>query len=145
MAPSVSISSALLTALRARAAASPVEICGLLLGAPGAILEAPPCANVAAEPERRFELDPAALFAAHRRAREGGPAILGHYHSHPEGPARPSAEDARQAAADGALWLILAAREARLWRAVAAGAWHGRFDPVALMVAPPCDDAPPSP
>ena len=109
----VSISSALLDELQAASAASPgAEICGLLYGRPDAIFMAEACANVAPRPDRAFELDPAALIAAHRRARAGGPAIIGHYHSHPSGRAEPSAIDAEAAPPDGALWLILTAGEA---------------------------------
>ena len=106
------------------------EICGLLYGSQGRIAEAEACANVAADPARAFEIDPAALFAAHRRVRAGGPAIVGHYHSHPSGAAVPSARDAAQAMGDGALWLILTAGEGRLWRSDRLGA----FDEVALVV-----------
>jgi desampylase len=142
----VSISSALLDELQAASAASPgAEICGLLYGRPDAIFMAEACANVAPTPDRAFELDPAALIAAHRRARAGGPAIIGHYHSHPSGRAEPSAIDAEAAPPDGALWLILTAGEARLWRATPDGAWHGRFDPVPLAIDAPCDAPPPSP
>jgi len=96
----------------------------------GRIAEAEACANVAADPARRFEIDPGALFAAHRRARAGGQAVIGHYHSHPSGAAVPSARDAAQAMGDGALWLILTAREGRLWRSDRIGA----FDEVELEV-----------
>jgi proteasome lid subunit RPN8/RPN11 len=60
--------------------------------------------------------------------------VIGHYHSHPTGDARPSATDAAEAAADGAIWVIAAAGQVMAWRAVAAGAVHGRFDPGALIV-----------
>ena len=86
------------------------------------------CANVAANPARTFEIDPAALFAAHPAARRGGPQVIGHYHSHPSGQAVPSARDAAQAMGDGALWLILTADTARLWQSVEPGA----FEPVGL-------------
>jgi len=123
------ISSTLLGRLLAEAQNSPhAEICGLLLGSPARIEAATACANVAADPARRFEIDPAALFTAHRAARGGGPQVIGHYHSHPSGQPVPSARDAAQAMGDGALWLILTAGEARLWRSVEAGA----FEPVAL-------------
>ncbi|OQW47654.1 MAG: hypothetical protein A4S16_07935 [Proteobacteria bacterium SG_bin6] len=142
----VSISSVLLDALRAASAASPAaEVCGLLYGRPDTIVAAEACPNVAPTPDRAFELDPAALIAAHRRAREGGLAIIGHYHSHPSGRAEPSATDADAAVPDGALWLILTAGEARLWRATPDGSWHGRFDPVPLAIDAPCDAPPPSP
>jgi proteasome lid subunit RPN8/RPN11 len=102
----------------------------LLFGAAGRIEAAEACANVAAEPARAFEIDPAALFAAYRRARGGEAQIIGHYHSHPSGEAMPSARDAAQAMGDGALWLILTAREARLWVSVRPGA----FEAVGLRV-----------
>jgi proteasome lid subunit RPN8/RPN11 len=127
------ISSAVLTRLLAEAQANPrVEVCGLLFGTDGRIDATAACANVAADPARTFEIDPAALFAAHRRARGGGPAVIGHYHSHPNGRATPSATDAASAMGDGAVWLIVAGEEARAWRTVEAGA----FEPVALVITP---------
>ena len=116
------------------AASSRDEVCGLLLGDEGRIASVRPCANASDEPARRFELDPAALIAAWRAGRSGGPRVIGHYHSHPTGDARPSATDAAEAAADGAIWIIAAAGQVAAWRAVAAGVVHGRFDPVALIV-----------
>jgi proteasome lid subunit RPN8/RPN11 len=100
-----------------------------LFGTEGRIETAEACANVAAEPARAFEIDPAALFAAYRRMRGGGPRPIGHYHSHPSGEAVPSARDAAQAMGDGALWLILTAHEARLWRTDRVGT----FEAVALQ------------
>jgi proteasome lid subunit RPN8/RPN11 len=133
----VEISSAALQQITAAAAALPDrEICGLLFGAPDAIDHAEPCANVAADPTRTFEIDPAALIAAHKAMRGGGPALVGCYHSHPDGPAIPSPRDAAAAAPDGWLWLIAAGRDVTAWRAVAAGRIEGRFEPLTLEVAP---------
>ncbi len=89
--------------------AAPLECCGLLLGQ-GDIIEAARAAdNVAAQPERHFEIDPAALIGAERAARQGhGPAVIGYYHSHPNGRAAPSATDLAMAPPDGRIWLILA-------------------------------------
>lgn len=132
----VTISSDALDFIRAAAAASPDrEVCGLLLGSENFIVTASPCANVAAEPWRRFEIDPAALIAAHRAARSGGAAVIGHYHSHPTGLAEPSPRDAADAAPDGSIWLIAGGGQVTAWRAVAAGRRHGRFDPLALACA----------
>ena len=125
------VSTDLLRQVRAHAATTPeVEVCGLLLGRDGRVEEARPCRNVAADPARRFEIDPAALLAAHRAARAGGPAILGCYHSHPLGRAEPSACDAAAAEPNGWLWLIVAGEEIGAWRAVADGAVLGRFKDV---------------
>lgn len=129
---SVRIATDLLRRIVAQAAASPDEICGLLFGMPDAIEMALPCRNVAGDPRRRFEIDPAALIAAYRAARGGGPAPVGCYHSHPGGDAMPSARDAAEAAADGWLWLIVGSRQARLFRAVEQGELQGRFDAVTL-------------
>jgi proteasome lid subunit RPN8/RPN11 len=96
--------------------AAPEEACGLLLGAGGAIDEARTCANLAADPRHFFELDPVALIAAHRAERDGGPALLGYWHSHPSGVAEPSAEDQRQASGDGKVWAIIGSGEVRFWR-----------------------------
>jgi proteasome lid subunit RPN8/RPN11 len=109
------------------------EVCGLLLGVQGSILDYKSCANVAADPVCAFEIDPTALIAAHKAARQGGPLIVGCYHSHPEGPPVPSARDAIAARPDGSLWLIVAGRRVRLWRAVKHGACQGRFDAVELV------------
>ncbi|ATE64914.1 Mov34/MPN/PAD-1 family protein [Rhizorhabdus dicambivorans] len=113
--------------LRAAAASPDAEICGLLLGGPGEVTEVRPCANVAADPADSFEIDPMALIAAHKAARNGGPSLVGHYHSHPRGPASPSARDAAMAE-PGSYWIIIGDGEARCWRARA----DGRFDPVNL-------------
>lgn len=127
------ISSELLTRLRALADATPeVEVCGLLLGEGCEVRDILPAANVADTPANRFEIDPAVLISAHRAAREVGPSVIGSYHSHPGGAARPSAEDARQAAADGQYWLILGADGEAVWQAVEQGEVHDRFNPVAL-------------
>ena len=106
----------------------PAEACGLLLGrdepAGIRIAEVVAAPNVDPRPDR-FEVDPAILFATHRRLRAAGAAeaapgapidpakpaplrLVGHYHSHPHGPARPSACDRRRASEPGAIWVIAA-------------------------------------
>lgn len=128
------ISRRLLDRILAEAAASPErEVCGLLLGRESRIERAVPAANVAADPACWFELDPAALFACLRAEREGGPRVIGHYHSHPSGDATPSPRDAA-AAEPGKLWLIVAEGRAALWRSVEGGALHRTFDPVELAI-----------
>lgn len=88
--------------------AAPREACGLLLGEGSRIDRAVPAANVHADPLRHFEIDPAALIAAHRAARAGGPALLGYFHSHPGGHPRPSAVDCEHASGDRRVWAIVA-------------------------------------
>ena len=115
--------------LQAAAEAHPNECCGLLLGQ-GALVEAAvPAANVHAEPLRHFEIDPAALIAAHKAARAGGPQVLGYFHSHPNGLARPSATDAASASGDGRIWAIAAGGMVTLWRDGPSG-----FEPLSYAV-----------
>lgn len=104
------------TLLEEAARAAPAECCGLLLGGGGRVTQARPCANVAADPLRQFELDPAALFAAHRAARAGGPELLGYFHSHPNGHPRPSAVDCDHASGDNRAWAIVANGCVSFWR-----------------------------
>jgi proteasome lid subunit RPN8/RPN11 len=125
------VTSSLLTALREEAArAAPEECCGLLLGRAGEIGEARPAANVAPDPIRRFEIDPQSLVDAHRAARNNGPEVLGYYHSHPGGPAVPSATDRAQAAGDGSVWAIVGEDGVTFWRDEEAG-----FAPLSYAVA----------
>lgn len=92
------------------------EACGLLLGEGSHIKTVVPVANVAADPARHFEIDPAALIAAHRAARDGsGAQVLGYFHSHPNGLARPSATDLQCAARDGRIWAIIADSAITCW------------------------------
>lgn len=122
-------------AVLAHAAAEPDrEVCGLLFGDADRIDSVAPAGNVAADPARHFEIDPAALFAAIRAEREGGPRIAGHYHSHPSGSAMPSARDAAAACQPGRFWLIVAGDDATLWRELPGGTVLGAFEPARLVV-----------
>ena len=104
-------------AMRAAAlAAHPHEACGLLLGEGERIADAAPAANVHPRPDRHFEIDPAALIAAHKASRAGGPQVLGYWHSHPNGRAAPSDEDRRMATGDGRVWAIVASGGISVWR-----------------------------
>lgn len=98
------------------ASAAPEECCGLLLGHDSTIAEARPAANVAEDRRRHFEIDPQALVDAHRAARAGEPDVLGYYHSHPSGPAAPSATDRAMAAGDNRIWAILGEGGVTFWR-----------------------------
>ncbi len=119
------------TVLEESVAAAPCEACGLLLGHAGRIDKAQPVANVARDPLRHFELDPAALIAAHRAARGGGRQVLGYYHAHPNGRAGPSPVDRAQAAGDGRVWAIAAGGAVTWWRDRPCG-----FVAIAVLVAP---------
>lgn len=95
--------------LREAASAYPRECCGLIEGLREAenfrITALHPSRNLA-EGADRFDIDPRDQFAAYKRARAQGHAIIGCYHSHPNGRTQPSATDLAGAAEDNFLWLI---------------------------------------
>ncbi len=110
----LSLEPAQVAAIEAHARAClPAECCGILVGRrlsrnlapdgsnPGDVLsvtELHPVPNVAPADQRsHYEIDPLAHLRLQRTVRERGLHILGFYHSHPQGPARPSATDVRQA------------------------------------------------
>jgi proteasome lid subunit RPN8/RPN11 len=130
MVSEVSFRKGLLDEIRARAAADAQEVCGLLLGRSDRVTQALHCRNVAADPGRSFEIDPAQLIAALRAERAGGARVVGCYHSHPSGPPEPSPRDADAAAPNGWLWLIVGGDGTCLYRAVHEGTILGRFDPL---------------
>lgn len=130
----VRISSKLHMLLRALAARRPdEEVCGLLFGTADEITGIEQTDNISSSLNDSFEIDPTKLIAAHRRVRAGGPTIIGCFHSHPGGRPTPSERDAQSAAPDGQYWLIIG-DDVGLWRAVACGRVHARFDRVDYLV-----------
>ncbi|MBX3455653.1 M67 family metallopeptidase [Ferrovibrio sp.] len=96
-------------------AAWPEEACALLVGHNDTITEIVPAPNVAVDKRAGFEIDPAVQFALRRRLREQprDGLLLGHWHSHPNGRAVPSAMDAAMIYEPGLLWLISAVQAGR--------------------------------
>jgi proteasome lid subunit RPN8/RPN11 len=99
------------------------------LGHGGRIEQVVPTGNVHPTPRTHFEIDPQALIDAHRAARQGGPEMLGYYHSHPTSMAEPSATDRAMAAGDGRVWAIVGGGDVKFWR----DDWHG-FVPLSYAV-----------
>ncbi len=131
------ISSSLRQNLLDAAAATPaVECCGLLVGQrqgnQGRVEALVPARNVATDPSRSFEIDPATLLATHRTARGEGRQVIGHWHSHPNGQCAPSARDAARALDNGQIWMIVAGGEVAAWLAEAQANGPARFRPIAL-------------
>jgi proteasome lid subunit RPN8/RPN11 len=90
-------------------AAAPRECCGLVLGhrrSDAAAATALHPARNLAQTMDRFAIDPADQFSAQRAARAARVSVIGCYHSHPGGAARPSAADLAGAGEEGFLWLI---------------------------------------
>lgn len=118
------------------AAGSPqAEVCGLLIGVDGRVECLVTARNVAADPARSFEIDPATLLATHRSAREDGQRVIGHWHSHPNGRREPSARDAARATDNSQIWLIVAGEEITAWVPHATGPGPATFQPIAIEVA----------
>jgi proteasome lid subunit RPN8/RPN11 len=130
----IEVTSGVLAILLDEAAkAAPEECCGLLLGPEsgqgGRIETARAAVNIADDRHLRFEIDPLALLAAHKRARGGGPQVLGYYHSHPTGHPVPSATDCEHSTGDSRIWAIIAGSEVAFWRDSGNG-----FAPLAFRV-----------
>jgi proteasome lid subunit RPN8/RPN11 len=111
--------------------AYPRECCGLLVGrddGAGALIvtrmiESP---NLAPEGRKdRFEVDPQIRFDVMREldayARQGYAKhrIIGHYHSHPDHPAQPSATDLSMAFEPDLVWLIISVVDGQAVQATA--------------------------
>ncbi len=110
--PRVKLPPPLAAAIRAAAhQAAPQECCGLLEGVRRdsvfLVQALHPARNLSPEVDR-FEIDPRDHLAAVKKARANGTAIIGCYHSHPKGAARPSARDLAGAGEEDFLWLIAA-------------------------------------
>lgn len=90
-----------------QALASPqVEVCALLGGIDSRPTSLYPIANVAGDPERAFLMEPHAQLQAMREMREAGERLFGIYHSHPDGPPRPSETDQALAAYPDVVYFI---------------------------------------
>ena len=115
-------------------AAGTHECCGMLRGHGDRIAAVELTRNVAADPARYFELDPAALFAVHKDMRAGGLPLLGYFHSHPNGLPQPSEIDVAQAPPDNLFWLIIANRLVTAWQPVLTGARVTGFTQATLVL-----------
>jgi len=83
------------------------EICGLISACADQALRCIPVTNIAEQPERLFTMDPGQQIDAMRQMREQDETLFAIYHSHPVGPAEPSATDIEQAGYPEALHLIV--------------------------------------
>lgn len=74
----------------------PYEVCGYLAERDGRVVQHYELSNTD-EAADHFSMDPAEQFAVLKEARQKGVKLTAVYHSHPETPARPSAEDIKLA------------------------------------------------
>ncbi|HEX2116804.1 MAG TPA: M67 family metallopeptidase, partial [Alphaproteobacteria bacterium] len=92
-------------------AAYPGECCGLLIGIQHKngvqeVKRVAPSRNLG-KARDRFEIDPQLWVDLTRAHRGGSTRIVGLYHSHPDGPAQPSAVDLEAAWGEELVWLIV--------------------------------------
>ncbi len=134
--PGLSLPAALRAAILDHALASPdVEVCGLLGGLDGLAFTRYPVANVADQPATTFLMDARGQLGAMKDMRERGEELVGIYHSHPAGPAAPSARDLEFAAYPGVAYLIISLQQ-RDEPVLAAFAFDGgAFRPLALQAS----------
>ena len=112
-------------------AAYPKECCGLLAGRDDGgdeirVTRVEPSPNLAEGDQRdSFLVDPKIQFDLMRDLGDGPERIIGHYHSHPDHPARPSERDRQSVFYLDHIWVIVS---------VAGGVDGGRAGDVAAYV-----------
>jgi len=120
----------------------PHECCGFLLGRIDGdqfvVERTLPATNSRGEEERhnRFTITPEASLRAEKAAREAALTIIGHYHSHPDHPARPSETDLAHATWPNSAFAIVsvhagAAKALTCWDLAAD---RSRFDAVPIRI-----------
>ncbi len=128
------ISEHLLQRIVAHAASTyPAECCGLLVGYGDQVQAAEPARNVyALACGDRFQIDPLDHVRIFESARMAGQRIIGCYHSHPEGMARPSSIDRQHAREFGGPfgYLVVAIDGDGFW-----DIYSGRIEPDGQIVA----------
>jgi [CysO sulfur-carrier protein]-S-L-cysteine hydrolase len=85
----------------------PEEACGLLAGTYDQVAEILPIENIL-HSSNRYRMDPRQQLAAFQHIDKVGFELLAIYHSHPDGPAAPSATDIAEAYYPEAVYLIIA-------------------------------------
>ena len=87
-------------------AALPAESCGIFAGSDNRVERLYEMTNIDNSPTH-YTMDPAEQFAVIKDVRSAGLEMLAIYHSHPESPARPSAEDIRLALTPDVIYIIV--------------------------------------
>jgi|TARA_B100000686_G_scaffold347483_1_gene436319 proteasome lid subunit RPN8/RPN11 len=96
----------------------PEEACGLLWGkrceGDVHVSSVHRSKNCAEDPRTKFEINPQLRFDLERLAREGEMDVVGLYHSHPNGPAKPSKIDLSRAWETALTWVIIGLEEGKV-------------------------------
>jgi desampylase len=82
---------------------APREICGYIVDCGDSVWALAPVPNVHRNPERFYTMDEEQALAVWEL---GGCEVVGEYHSHPQGPARPSTTDLRYAVPGLRHWIV---------------------------------------
>ena len=90
-------------------AQAPIEACGTLAGKDGTVKKFYEMTN-ADQSRDHFMMAPQEQFKVVKDIRSAGLEMLAIYHSHPESPARPSAEDIRLALTPDVIYVIVSLR-----------------------------------
>ena len=96
--------------LRQAKAQAPIEACGILAGKDGAIEKLYKMTN-ANKSSDHFMMEPGEQFEVVKDIRAAGLDMLAIYHSHPQTPARLSAEDVRLALTPGVTYVIVSLQD----------------------------------
>lgn len=112
----------------------PEEACALIVGRgePAADLRLVPCTNIAEDRRRRFEVDPAERIRLELALRGTPERIVGIWHSHPDGMARPSATDTAMVYEPDLIWLITGCSNGRHCETKAFRPAGGGFENVSI-------------
>ncbi len=94
-------------------ALAPIEACGILAGKDNKAEKLFEMAN-ADNRSDHFMMEPKEQFTVVKNIRSAGFEMLAIYHSHPETPARPSAEDIRLALTPDVIYLIVSLRDTKV-------------------------------
>jgi len=84
----------------------PNECCGILLGSGTAVVRAVPMRSTPPAPDAYY-MDPVQQVAIFSEMAERGETLVGIYHSHPNGPAEPSAADRQLAFHPEVVYIII--------------------------------------
>ena len=120
--------------------AFPAEACGLVIGRGRGqlvrVTRVVPAGNLLATSGDRFELDPAVRIAVEKDLRDSGTKdrIVGHYHSHTDGTADPSATDRAMAHEADLAWVIVGVLDGQAIQTLAhrLDEKRGQFRPVLI-------------
>jgi [CysO sulfur-carrier protein]-S-L-cysteine hydrolase len=117
-------------------AAFPLEVCGLMAGRDGVVRHLYPVDNILQSPSA-FQMEPRQQVEAMLQMEKQGWTLLAIYHSHPHGPAEPSAADVAQAYYPEAIQIIVSLRRRQRPLLGAFLIENGRVQPVEWRIVQP--------